>query len=105
MGYLTDDGRHEGYLVPVFADGERGNGTTGGGIGDGRIAVGAGEYAEDGTWPYPTRPAGEVTGWAGLLRLLDRQLLPTDHLDRPGLHPRLLTRPRGSRRTPSIRAR
>jgi hypothetical protein len=64
MGYLTDDGRHEGYLVPVFTDGERGNGTTGGGIGDDRIAVGAGEYAADGTWTYPTRPASEVTGWA-----------------------------------------
>lgn len=63
MGYVTDEGRHEGYLVPVFAEGERGNGSTGGGIGDDQIAVGAGECAEDGTWTYPTRPASEVTGW------------------------------------------
>lgn len=41
----------------------RGNGTTGGGIGEGQIVVGAGMYAEDGTWTYPTRAASQVTGW------------------------------------------
>ena len=63
MGYVTEDGRHEGYLVVLFADGERGNGTTGGGIGEDQIVVGAGMYAEDGTWTHPTRPASQVTGW------------------------------------------
>lgn len=63
MGYVTDDGRHEGFLVVLFADGERANGTTGGGIDEDQIAVGSGMYAEDGTWTYPTRPANQVTGW------------------------------------------
>ena len=64
MGYVTADGRHEGYLVPVFFDGERGAGTTGGGIPDDEVVSGRLVQAEDGTWTYPTRPAREVTGWA-----------------------------------------
>lgn len=63
MGCVTDDGRHEGYLVALFADGERGNATTGGGIGDDQIAVGDGVRVGDGAWTFPTRPASEVTGW------------------------------------------
>ena len=64
MGHVTADGRHEGYLVPVFSDGERGAGTTGGGIPDDAAVSGRLVQAEDGTWTYPTRPASEVTGWA-----------------------------------------
>jgi hypothetical protein len=63
MGYVTGDGRHEGYLIPRFFDGERGTGTTGGGIPDAEVACGPGAQAEDGSWIQPTRPAGEVTGW------------------------------------------
>lgn len=63
MGYVTWDGRHEGYLVPVFVDGERGTGTTGGDIRDDEVACGDGVLADDGTWTYPTRPASDVTGW------------------------------------------
>lgn len=63
MGYVTDDGRHEGYLVPVFNDGVRGTGTTGGGIPDDQVICGALAYAEDGAWTSPARPASEVTGW------------------------------------------
>lgn len=63
MGWTTDDGLHEGYLVPQFVDGQRALGTTGGGIPDDQVASGPEAQAADGTWSYPTRPAGEVTGW------------------------------------------
>ena len=63
MGFVTDDGLHEGYLVPQFFDGQRGVGSTGGGIPDDEIAIGTDVQADDGTWSTPTRPAGEVTGW------------------------------------------
>ena len=63
MGFVTDDGLHEGYLVPQFFDGQRGNGSTGGGIADDQIAVGTDVQAPDGSWSTPTRPAGEVAGW------------------------------------------
>jgi len=61
MGWLTDDGRHEGYLAPMFGDGQRGHGITGGP--DDEIVVGPELEGEDGSWIWPTRPAGEVTGW------------------------------------------
>ncbi len=32
MGWLTEDGRHEGYLAPMFGDGQRGRGFTAGSI-------------------------------------------------------------------------
>lgn len=63
MGYVTADGRHEGYLVPVFFDGKRGAGTTGGSIPDDEVVSGDLVQAADGTWTYPTRLASEVTGW------------------------------------------
>ncbi len=63
MGFVTDDGLHEGYLVPQFGDGQRGHAVTGGSIPHGEIAVGAERQDRDGSWAYPTRPAGEVTGW------------------------------------------
>jgi hypothetical protein len=58
--YETEDGNdfHEGYLFPEFSDGERGSGSSGGGIPHDAIAV---ELRHDGT--YRTRPAGEVIGW------------------------------------------
>lgn len=63
MGFITDDGLHEGYLVPQFFDGQRGVGSTGGGIPDDQIAIGGDVQADDGSWSTPTRAAGEVTGW------------------------------------------
>ena len=63
MGWTTEDGLHEGYLVPQFVDGQRAAGVTGGGIPDDQVASGPEAQAADGTWSYPTRPAGEVTGW------------------------------------------
>lgn len=63
MGWITDDGRHEGYLAAQFIDGQLGRGITGGGIPSDQIVVGAAVEDSDGTWSYPTRSAGEVTGW------------------------------------------
>jgi len=63
MGWTTEDGLHEGYLVPQFVDGQRAVGVLGGGIPDDRVASGPEVQAADGSWAYPSRPAGEVTGW------------------------------------------
>lgn len=60
MGWISEDGLHEGYLVPQFGDGQRGLGVVGGGIPDDQIAVSHDREAEHG---YGLRPAGEVTGW------------------------------------------
>ncbi len=61
MSWTDDLGRHEGYVVCVFADGR-----IGGGIGPGGIPV----YGDDGTGgldgagnPLLTRPAAAVCGW------------------------------------------
>ena len=63
MGMVSDDGLHEGWLAPVFQDGQRGYGVSGGGIPRDHIAVGSEVQGPDGTWRYPSRPAGEVTSW------------------------------------------
>ncbi|MGD7708131.1 hypothetical protein [Microlunatus sp. Y2014] len=63
MGWLSEDNLHEGYLVPQFADGQRGRGTTGGNVPDDEIVVGPEVEQPDGAWVHPTRPAGEVSGW------------------------------------------
>lgn len=63
MGWTTEDGLHEGYLVPQFVDGQRAVGVTGGGIPEDQVASGPEVQVADGTWSYPTRAAGEVTGW------------------------------------------
>lgn len=60
---VSDDGLHEGWLAPVFHDGQRGYGVSGGGIPSDHIAVGPEAQGPDGTWHYPSRPAGEVTSW------------------------------------------
>ena len=54
MGWTTEDGLHEGYLVPQFVDGQRAVGVTGGGIPDDQVASGPEAQAPDGTWSYPT---------------------------------------------------
>lgn len=63
VGWTTEDGLHESYLVPQFVDGQRAAGVTGGAIPDDRVASGPEVQATDGSWSYPSRPAGEVTGW------------------------------------------
>lgn len=60
MGWITDDGRHEGYLVPEFRDGQRGRGITGGGVPLDEVIVEVDYFREP---PYETRPASEVIGW------------------------------------------
>ncbi len=39
MGWTTEEGLHEGYLVPQFVDGQRAVGVTGGGIPDDQVHV------------------------------------------------------------------
>ena len=63
MGYVSEDGLHEGYLVPQFGDGQRGRGVTGGRIPADQVVIGDAQQDGDGNWVYPTRRAGEVTGW------------------------------------------
>ncbi len=63
MGWLTGDGRHEGYLAPMFGDGQRGRSVTGGSVPPDEVVVGVETQGADGSWVWPTRPAGEVTGW------------------------------------------
>ncbi len=63
MGWLTEDGRHEGYLAPMFGDGQRGYGVTTSSVPADKVVVGAGVQREDGSCAWPTRLAGEVTGW------------------------------------------
>lgn len=63
MSWTTEDGQHEGYLVPLFLDGHRGSGVTGGSIPHDQVVVGTEIQAEDGSWSWPTRPAAEVSGW------------------------------------------
>lgn len=63
MGWVTDDGLHEGFLVAMFADGQRAAGVTSGAIADDQVVVGREVEQPDGTWAWPTRPAAEVTGW------------------------------------------
>ncbi len=47
----------------MFGDGQRGRGVTGGSVPHDEVVVGAETQREDGSWAWPTRPAGEVTGW------------------------------------------
>lgn len=60
---MSEDGLHEGYLVPQFGDGQRGRGVTGAGIPVDQVVIGAGALDADGGLMYPTRSAGEATGW------------------------------------------
>ena len=63
MGWLTEDGRHKGYLAPMFGDGQRGRGVTAASVPHDKVVVGDETQREDGSWAWPPRPAGEVTGW------------------------------------------
>lgn len=66
MSWPTDDGAHEGYVLPEFGDGARGTGTTGGGIPADQVIVDVTYIGEPGAITdtrYTTRPAGEVIGW------------------------------------------
>jgi len=58
-----EDGRHEGHLAPMFGDGQRGRRVTGGSVSHDDVVVGDVVQRADGSWTWPTRPAGEVTGW------------------------------------------
>ncbi len=63
MVWLTEDGRHEGYLAPMFGDGQRGRSVIAEGVPPHEVVLGAETQHEDGSWVWTTRPAGEVTSW------------------------------------------
>ncbi len=81
MGWMTEDGLHEGYVVPVFADGVRGAGISGGGIPDDQVIVGSHYDDSDPSRPtthYETRPAAEAIGWCIACACRDRSGLLLD---------------------------
>ncbi len=47
----------------MFGDGQRGRRVTGGSVPHDDVVVGDEVQRADGSWTWPTRPAGEVTGW------------------------------------------
>ena len=63
MGFLTNDGLHEGYVVPQFADGELAIGSSVGTVPADQVVSGQPFENVDGRWVWPTRPASEVAGW------------------------------------------
>lgn len=63
MGWIDEHGFHEGYLVPRFHDQQLAYLVTGGSIPPDQIACGPSRLTSAGHQEYPTRPAGEVTGW------------------------------------------
>lgn len=66
MSWINDDNTHEGSVVPEFADGVRGSGTSGGGVPADQVIVSVNYDAPYGAPPesrFETRPAAEVVGW------------------------------------------
>lgn len=62
MGWLSDNNLHEGYLAPLFTDGQRGLSVTSSAFPAGQIAVGIRSLpAVD--LDYELRTAGEVVAW------------------------------------------
>jgi hypothetical protein len=61
MSWTTDEGLHEGYLLPEFSDGQRGLAVTTGAVADDQVIVDI-EYG-DAPPSYVTRPAAEAVGW------------------------------------------
>lgn len=66
MSWADDDGVHEGYVLPEFIDGRRGNGTWSGSVPDDHVILDVEYVGEPGAITqerYTTRPAAEVVGW------------------------------------------
>jgi len=62
MGWVEESGRHDGYVVPVFADGRRGSGTSGAGGWCVAGQDGLDQYDAAGNL-VDVRPAAAVIGW------------------------------------------
>jgi hypothetical protein len=60
MSWTTDYGLHEGYLLPVFGDGQQGLAIVDGGVPFDQVIVGV-DYSAD-EQRYDTRPACNVIG-------------------------------------------
>lgn len=66
MSWNDETGQHEGYVLPEFADGARGTGSSGGGVPDNQVIVDVEYVGEPGNITetrYLTRPAAEAIGW------------------------------------------
>lgn len=66
MSWNDETGQHEGYVLPEFADGARGAGSTGDGVLDDQVIVDVEYVGAPGTITengYLTRPAAEAIGW------------------------------------------
>jgi hypothetical protein len=89
MGWITEDGLHEGYLLPEFRDGQRGEGVIAGGVPPDEVVVEADYFAEPPQ--FVTRPASDVIGWRVMCACRssdDGQLLSETHR----WHSELITR-------------
>lgn len=86
MGWISDDGLHDGYLLPEFRDGQRGIGVTGGGVPLDEVIVEADWFADPPR--FETRSASEVVGWriqCDCRSSDDGQPLPASHRWQSGL--------------------
>lgn len=63
MGWVTEDGLHEGWMAAEFADGTIAAGISGGGVPDDQIIIEQQWDEQTRSWRYTTRPAAEVIGW------------------------------------------
>lgn len=65
MSWADEDGVHEGYVVPEFLDGIRGQGIWSGSVPPDHVIVDMEYVGEPGmtTERYTSRPAAEVVGW------------------------------------------
>ena len=93
MDWITDDGLHEGYLVPEFRDGQRGIGVVGGAVPLDVVVVEADWFAEPPR--FETRSTSEVVGWRIQCECRssdDGQPLPESHRWRSGLISRVAFR-------------
>ena len=85
MSWQTDDGEHEGWVAPTFADGAYSTGGNGQGLVVSRIGTKVLEYDE-----WQTRPESEVIGWTTLCecgwrgQMWTRAASPAEVLADPG---------------------
>lgn len=81
MGWIDDNGLHEGYVVPEFADGALGQPVSGGGVPQDQVIVEISYSPNAGEDLVLTRPAAEAIGWRILCDCRDERtgdLLPAE---------------------------
>ena len=80
MGWVDEAGLHEGYVVPEFADGQRGTAVTGGGVPADQVIIDIAHAASGEPDVHLTRPAAEAIGWRVMCDCRDQagNLMPTE---------------------------